>query len=118
MTKHLLRWALLFALAFTPSAADAHAFLNQATPPVGSTLSVSPPEVRLQFSEPLEPRFSRLAVVDARGQDVTSGQVQINGVTMAVPLRPLSSGTYEVRWHALSVDTHATEGSYRFTVTR
>jgi hypothetical protein len=118
MTKHLLRRVLLLALAFAPAAADAHAFLDQATPPVGSTLSASPPEVRLQFSEQLEPRFSRLAVVDAGGRDVTSGQTQISGVTMAVRLRPLSSGTYEVRWHALSVDTHATEGSYRFTVTR
>jgi copper resistance protein C len=35
---------------------------------------------------------------------------------MRVGLKPLSPGTYRVRWHVLSVDTHRTEGSFTFHV--
>jgi copper resistance protein C len=35
---------------------------------------------------------------------------------LRVALKPLASGSYEVRWRALSVDTHTTEGRFRFTV--
>jgi methionine-rich copper-binding protein CopC len=28
----------------------------------------------------------------------------------------LSAGTYRVTWHAVSVDTHKTQGSFTFTV--
>jgi copper resistance protein C len=35
---------------------------------------------------------------------------------MRVGLKSLSPGTYRVRWHALSVDTHKTEGSFTFRV--
>jgi copper resistance protein C len=33
-----------------------------------------------------------------------------------VGLKPLPPGTYSVLWHALSVDTHTTEGSFSFHV--
>jgi methionine-rich copper-binding protein CopC len=35
---------------------------------------------------------------------------------MRIGLKSLSQGTYRVRWQALSVDTHKTEGSFTFTV--
>jgi periplasmic copper chaperone A len=35
---------------------------------------------------------------------------------LSVGLRGVSPGTYVVTWHATSVDTHQTDGSYRFTV--
>jgi methionine-rich copper-binding protein CopC len=35
---------------------------------------------------------------------------------MRIGLKPLAPGSYRVRWHALSVDTHNTEGSFSFTV--
>ena len=41
---------------------------------------------------------------------------QISGNTMRVGLKALSPGSYKVRWHALSVDTHTTEGSFTFHV--
>ena len=34
---------------------------------------------------------------------------------MRIGLKSLAPGTYRVRWHALSVDTHTTEGSFSFT---
>jgi hypothetical protein len=35
---------------------------------------------------------------------------------MQVSLKKLPPGTYKVRWHAVSVDTHATDGDFSFTV--
>jgi methionine-rich copper-binding protein CopC len=35
---------------------------------------------------------------------------------MRIRLKQLSAGTYRVRWHVLSVDTHTTEGSFTFQV--
>jgi methionine-rich copper-binding protein CopC len=32
------------------------------------------------------------------------------------PAAPLAAGTYKVEWHAVSVDTHKSEGAYRFKV--
>ena len=35
---------------------------------------------------------------------------------LQIDLTPLPSGTYRVKWRAVSVDTHATEGDFNFTV--
>ena len=35
---------------------------------------------------------------------------------MHIGLKPLNAGTYKVHWHAVSVDTHTTEGDFTFTV--
>jgi methionine-rich copper-binding protein CopC len=40
----------------------------------------------------------------------------ISGNTMRVGLKSLPAGTYHVRWRALTVDTHKTEGSFTFSV--
>ncbi len=36
---------------------------------------------------------------------------------LIVPIaKPLSPGLYTVHWHAVSVDTHHTQGTFEFTV--
>jgi copper resistance protein C len=105
---------LLAALA--AGAARAHAFLDHASPLVGSNVRSAPHEVLLSFTQNLEPAFSNVQVTDANGARVDQGKTQIGGNTMRVGLKPLGPGSYRVRWHALSVDTHTTEGSFSFTV--
>lgn len=105
--------ALLFA-----SAVAAHAFLDRASPPVGSTVRDSPPEVRLKFTQELEPAFSTLTVQDASGRRVDKGDAKIAADTMRVSLPALQPGRYKVTWRALSVDTHVTEGDFTFEVAR
>jgi copper resistance protein C len=97
-------------------AAHAHAFLDHASPLVGSTVASAPREVSLTFTQNLESAFSSVQVTDANGARVDQGKAQIGGNTMRVGLKSLSPGTYRVRWQALSVDTHKTEGSFTFTV--
>ena len=36
--------------------------------------------------------------------------------TMRVGLKPLNPGSFTVHWHAVSVDTHTTEGTFSFQI--
>jgi copper resistance protein C len=115
MRTHTLVLSLLLALLGT-AAARAHAFLDHASPLVGSTVAAAPHEVSLWFTQNIEAAFSAVEVSDANGARVDQGKAQISGNTMRVGLKPLAPGTYRVRWHVLSVDTHKTEGNFTFHV--
>src|SRR5215472_6412544 len=104
----------LLLVLFGSATAHAHAMLDHANPPVGSAVASAPREVSLTFSQNLEAGFSSVQVTDANGARVDQGKPQISGNTMRVGLKSLVAGTYRVRWHALSVDTHKTEGSFSF----
>jgi hypothetical protein len=103
-------------VAAVPGAAFAHAFLDHASPLVGSTVPSAPREVSLSFTQNLEPSFSTVEVTDGSGARVDRGKPQISGNTMRVTLKPGGPGTYHVHWHALSVDTHTTQGNFTFHV--
>ena len=98
------------------TAAEAHAFLDHAEPRVGSTVPTAPRELSLSFTQKLEPAFSSVEVSDGNGARVDLGRPSISSSVMRIGLKPLSPGTYRVRWHVLSVDTHTTEGSFTFHV--
>jgi methionine-rich copper-binding protein CopC len=100
----------------TASAAHAHAFLDHAEPRVGSTIPSAPKEVVLFFNQNLEQAFSSIEVSDTSGARVDLGKATVNAGTMRIGLKQLSPGTYRVRWHVLSVDTHTTEGKFTFHV--
>ncbi|MDE2283376.1 MAG: copper resistance protein CopC [Hyphomicrobiales bacterium] len=114
MRKVILISLLLAALE--GGAAHAHAFLDHASPLVGSTVQKPPRAVTLTFTQSLEPAFSSVQVTDPGGRRVDQGKAQISGTTMRIGLKALKPGSYRVRWRALSVDTHKTEGSFTFTV--
>lgn len=106
-----------FASLISP-AALAHAFLDKASPPVGSQVPVSPPSVTLTYSEPVEPVFSTIHVTDPNGVRMDEGKPvsHDNGRALLVGLKKLPPGIYTVEWHITSVDTHKTEGHFTFTV--
>jgi methionine-rich copper-binding protein CopC len=107
----LISAALLAGIA----SANAHATLDRATPPVGSTVAQAPSQLTLTFTEKLEPSFSGATVTNASGQRVDSG-AKASGTSIQISLKPLPPGRYKVNWHVLSVDTHKTQGSYSFSV--
>ena len=115
MRAHVIIVSLLL-IALGCAAAQTHAFLDRASPLVGSTVAAAPHEVSLWFTQNLEPAFSTVQVTDASGARVDQGKAQISANVMRVGLKPLAPGTYKVHWHALSVDTHTTEGSFTFHV--
>ena len=113
--------ALVAAVAATGTALPArgHAFLDHASPAVGSSVPASPPTVTLWFTQDLEPAFSGVTVTNEAGQRVDLGNAQIPQASPAelqIGLKPLPPGTYLVSWHVVSVDTHPTEGTFTFEV--
>jgi hypothetical protein len=96
--------------------ASAHAFLDHAEPRVGNTVATAPHEVTLWFTQKLEAAFSTVTVTDAAGKRVDAGKARVSGNQMSVSLGATGPGTYHVKWHVLSVDTHTTDGNFTFRV--
>ena len=113
-----MRGALVLGLLLAGGAAWAHAFLERALPGAGAEVRKAPDAIVLRFSEPVEPRFSAIAVRDAAGNRVDRGPTAAGETdkTLKVGLGPLPPGVYRVDWRVASVDTHKTEGRYSFTV--
>jgi methionine-rich copper-binding protein CopC len=114
--RHLSFLSLLLLLLLVSPGAQAHAFLDHASPGVGSAVSTAPRELTIWFTQKLEPAFCTVTVTNASGQRVDVGGSRVSGNVMRVSLRPTGAGTYHVTWRVLSVDTHTTEGSFSFRV--
>lgn len=106
------------AMSLLATPALAHAFLDHADPGAGASLAQSPKQIALTFTEKLEPSFSGVSVSDATGRDVEAAAPTISGDAITVSLKPLAAGSYRVSWHAVSLDSHRTEGSYSFSITQ
>ncbi len=100
---------------------EAHAFLQRAEPGVGSTVQAPPKEVRIRFTENIEPAVSRIQVFDGSGKEVDKRDLHLDRSDQAllhVSLRQLGAGTYKVVWRVVSVDTHVTNGNFTFRIVR
>ena len=119
MRTNILKIAAPVAFVFASTAAFAHAQLEKATPAVGGTVA-PPSEIRLEFSEGVEPRFSGVTLTAGGGASAAVGAAKVqpgHQNVLIVPIaKPLSPGVYKVHWHAVSVDTHHTQGTFEFTV--
>ncbi|MGH6878127.1 MAG: copper resistance CopC family protein [Rhizomicrobium sp.] len=115
--KRVLIASAFAAVAFlSGSQAFAHAFLDHARPPVGGTVATAPHELTLSFTQNLEPAFTTIQVTGPNGARIDQGKPRISGDTMHVSIKAAGPGAYHVHWHALSVDTHTTQGNYEFHV--
>jgi methionine-rich copper-binding protein CopC len=111
--------AAVLAVAFGAPTVQAHAFLDHASPAVGSTVPTAPETVTMWFTQELEPAFTTATVTDASGNTVDTGPAKVDPkdpTELRVALKKLSPGTYTVSWHALSVDTHTTTGHFTFEI--
>ena len=81
--------------------------------------SPRPSEIRLTFSEGVEPKFSKVSLTGPGGA-VPLGAAKTESGNQAVLIapisKPLAAGAYKVHWQAVSVDTHHTQGTFEFTV--
>lgn len=121
MNDHLK--TILFAASLctlAPVVASAHAFLDRAVPGVGSTVSGSPGELQLSFTQNVVVALSGVRIASAGGAAVAvskpTGDAASPNVLHVRLGRALPPGVYLVTWHVVSVDTHPTSGSYKFTV--
>ena len=115
---HSIRFATIcFALALSAAGAHAHAYLDHATPLVGSTVTTAPSEVRMWFTQALEPRFTAAELRSSGGAKVATGAVDAaDPKQIVIHVRALPPGKYKVFWKVLSVDTHRTEGNFGFEI--
>ena len=109
----------LAACALTATVAAGHAVLQRAEPRVESTLKRAPDQVKLYFTERLEPAYSSLRVLNGQGVQVDrrDGRVdRSNPALLRATLPPLPAGTYKVIWRVLSIDADVTEGGFTFRI--
>lgn len=122
--KHIIASLTLLASASLSSLAFAHAHLESQLPAADSTVT-APKELRLRFSEGVEEKFTKVSITSTApsGKTMVEAAPDIatdpadNKTLIVTPVAPLAAGRYKVEWHAVSVDTHKSEGSYSFTVT-
>jgi copper transport protein len=114
--------ALLVALAVAlalAAAAWGHATLLATQPQSSGTLAQPPKEVRLTYSERIEPRFAVISVTDADGnQQIAGSPARAAGDpnTILVPLHRIPQGWYLVWWRVISADGHPVRGAFTFAV--
>lgn len=112
-----LIWAIaMLATLLPPARVQAHAAFLRAVPEPNSVLPEHAHEVTIWFTEPLEPQFSEIQVLDTQGKRVDSGNSRLledDPMAMTVSLPTLPDGTYTVAWRNVStVDGHTLRGSY------
>ena len=110
--------AFVVALA-VPALAQGHASLLATQPQASGVLSQPPTQVRLTFSERIEPRFAVISVTDAGGNQEIAGspaRAADDENSIFVPVKTLSQGWYLVWWRVISADGHPVRGAFTFAV--
>jgi methionine-rich copper-binding protein CopC len=116
------RFALALAVvtcALTANIAAGHAVLQRAEPRVDSKLKRAPDEIKLYFSERLEPAYSSVRVLNDQDAQVDRRDSRVdrsNPALLRATLPPLPPGQYKVIWRVLSIDADVTEGNFTFRI--
>lgn len=114
----------IFAVVTVSGTALAHPRLVSSSPAANAS-ATKPTQITLTFSETLVAPLTgiELTMTEMPGM-ANHGPMPVRGITPKVDgktvtaklARPLSAGTYELKWHAVAADQHRIEGSYSFTV--
>lgn len=103
-----------------PSSALGHAALRESDPAANSVLPDAPTTATMEFTERLEPSYSRAELYDQAGQLVSgaSSRMGDSEYVMLLDLPPdLPNGTYSILWRNLSLDDgHTAQGYIPFTI--
>lgn len=108
---------MLFAVGILP--VSAHANLSRSDPAANASLDTSPIEIRLWFTEPLEPEFSHFTLRDSTGALISTPESQgdpADPTQLFMQPGSLATGLYTVSWRVLSTDGHATNGNFAFGI--
>jgi methionine-rich copper-binding protein CopC len=107
----------LLAPLLLPGIAQAHAILEESTPPSGASVKPGPLDLRLRYNSQIDQARSRLTLIRP---DRTKDTVPIAAETppdiIAAHVN-LTPGAYIFRWQVLAVDGHITRGDVPITVT-
>ena len=99
----------------------AHAHLETALPAADAKIA-EVREIRLVFSEAIEPKLSSIKLETSEERTVTEPAAQVDPAdpkVLAVHLfEKLPPGIYKVRWAVVAADGHRMSGNYSFLVSR
>jgi copper transport protein len=115
----LLLLAAAAALLLAPAPALAHAALASSSPAAGATLDVVPAALTLEFTERLDPAFSRVQLFDDTHTLLAVAETVRPEApyALALELPALARGSYTAVWRVRSAeDGHVTEGTVPFGV--
>jgi copper transport protein len=110
--RRLVVAAAVLALVL-PAAAIAHATLKNASPGFGKELQAAPKVVTLTFDQFV--KFPSIEVLDVHGKNYALPAKAVD-LNVTARVRPLPTGAYTIRWHALSADSHVVSGVWTFGV--
>ncbi|CAN5448478.1 hypothetical protein BH09CHL1_BH09CHL1_37000 [soil metagenome] len=122
--SQVLSPALVLAIVLmllTTANVRAHARLDSSSVAPGAILSSIPSEIVFDFTEPVDPAYSRASLIDASGVEVSSVSLTVDPadpsrVFLAINAPALPPGAYAIVWRVLSAtDAHATTGSLAFS---
>ena len=116
-TRHFAIVALIACtLLLLPRPALAHAHLVSSSPAVNASVHGPDVVIDLKFNSRVTPKGSMIALVLAGGQPQQLSLDSQSNETNLDAHAHLKSGTYTLRWQALSTDGHITRGEIPFTV--
>jgi methionine-rich copper-binding protein CopC len=108
-------------LSVLAAVAGAHAHLEKAQPAADSK-SPDVQEIRLAFSEAVEPKLSSIRLETGEERTVTEPGAQVDGADPKVLVvhlyEKLPPGQYKVLWSVVAADGHKMSGSYSFLCSR
>jgi methionine-rich copper-binding protein CopC len=117
LPRSLAALVVAAALAALPAVAMAHAELVSSDPEAGANLDTAPTEVTLTFDDELDPDGSGFTVTDHHGDEVGTGELDLDVADRNVVRGAVSisePGVYTVEWTILGLDGHEISGSFSF----
>jgi len=116
--RRMILAAVLFLLT---GAAWSHAHLQNAQPAADSK-SAEVTQIRLVFSEPVEPKLSTIRLETEEERTVVEPSAEPDPKDASVLIvhlyEKLPPGVYKVRWTVVAADGHRMSGSYSFLASR
>ena len=95
-----------------------HATLVSSEPAANAVLAASPSQIRLVFSEPIEPRLGAMVLVNGHGDSrrLTTEADPHDVHVLIARVQSLPPDSYRLTWRIVSADGHPVSGSYAFAV--
>lgn len=111
--------AVVAMLLLPASAVFAHASLDNSVPASGATLVDSPPQIVLDFDEPVETALGFIRLFASNGSRTSLSELSrdtADSSIVRVDVPRLEDDTYVVTYRVVSVDGHAVDGALTFQV--
>lgn len=117
MRRLLIALAVAGIVMLPAAPAWAHNQLAGSDPAAGAVLTRAPASVSLRFLQRLDPLYTTIVVSDANRRTLPATAPVIDGGSGTITLTGAPpNGSYTVAYRVVSVDGHAVQGSYGFTL--